>query len=111
MGNSARNLQFWSQGRAASVRIELPGVSGVPIERLSGRSGWIDLDYLRLGTDREISAVFEHLGSATKDLFFLVSILQVRARVVSFSVSLPNGTLHALIAGLVLIPRCAQVDG
>ena len=63
------------------------------------------------GTEREISANIEHQESATKDLCFLVSILQVRAKVVSFSVSFPNSTLHALIAFLVLIPRRASMDG
>src|SRR5271157_6025788 len=63
------------------------------------------------GTEREISANIEHQESATKDLCFLVSILQVRAKVVSFSVSFPNSTLHALIAFLVLIQRRASMDG
>jgi hypothetical protein len=60
---------------------------------------------------REISANIEHQESATKDLCFLVSILQVGAKVVSFSVSFPKSTLHALIAFLVLIPHRASVDG
>jgi hypothetical protein len=64
-----------------------------------------------LGTEREISAVFERLGSATKDLCFLVSILQVRAKIVSFSVSFPKSTLHALITFLVSIPRRVSMDG
>ena len=65
----------------------------------------------RAGTEREISANIEHQESATKDLCFLVSILQVRAKVVSFSVSFPKSTLHALIAFLVSIPRRASMDG
>jgi hypothetical protein len=64
-----------------------------------------------LGTEREISAVFERLGSATKDLCFLVSILQVRAKVVSFSVSFPKSALNASIAIIVWIPRRASMDG
>jgi hypothetical protein len=63
------------------------------------------------GTEREISAVFERLGSATKDLCFLVSILQVRAKVVSFSVSFPKNALNASIAIIVWIPRRASMDG
>ena len=55
------------------------------------------------GTEWEISANIEHQESATKDLCFLVSILQVCAKVVSFSVSFPKSTLHALIAFLVSI--------
>jgi len=62
------------------------------------------------GTEQEISAIFEHQESATKDLCFLVSILQVRAQVVSFSVSFPKSTLHALIAFFVSIPRRASMD-
>jgi len=65
---------------------------------------------LLAGTEQEISAIFEHQESATKDLCFLVSILQVRAKVVSFSVSFPKSTLHALIAFLVSIPRRASMD-
>jgi len=64
-----------------------------------------------IGTEREISAVLERLGSATKDLCFLVSILQVRAKVVSFSVSFPKSALNASIAIIVWIPRRASMDG
>jgi hypothetical protein len=67
-------------------------------------------DVLIVGTEQEISANIEHQENATKDLFFLVSILQVGAKVVSFSVSFPKSTLHALIAFLVSIPRCASMD-
>ena len=63
------------------------------------------------GTEREISANIQHQESATKDLWFLVSILQVRAKVVSFSVSFLKSTLHALIAFLVSIPRRVSMDG
>ena len=42
------------------------------------------------GTEQEISSSYEHLEGDTKDACFLVSILQVRARVVSFFVLLPQ---------------------
>ncbi len=61
--------------------------------------------------EQEISAVVERLGSTTKDLCFLVSILQVRAKVVSFSVSFPKSALNASIAFIIWIPRCAPMDG
>src|SRR5690242_16714780 len=37
--------------------------------------------------DQDFSAILEHLESATKDVSFLVSILYVRATIVSFCVS------------------------
>jgi hypothetical protein len=46
----------------------------------------------------------------TKDVCFLVSILQVRVRVVSFSVSFPKSTLHAWVSFLVSILRRAPMN-
>ncbi|MGO8901100.1 MAG: hypothetical protein ACLQU5_22500 [Isosphaeraceae bacterium] len=88
------------------------GRSGITASVIRGFGATHAIDVCRgSGTEREISANIEHQESATKDLCFLVSILQVRAKVVSFSVSFPKSTLHALIAFLVSIPRRASMDG
>ena len=62
------------------------------------------------GTEQEISSSFEHLEGDTKDVCFLVSIFQVRVRVVSFSVSFPKSTLHAWVSFLVSILRRAPMN-
>jgi hypothetical protein len=51
------------------------------------------------------------MESATKDISFLVSILQVCEQVVSFSVSFPKGAPNALMAFIVSIPRRASMQG
>src|SRR5271165_546696 len=61
------------------------------------------------GTEQEISSSFEHLEGDTKDVGFLVSILQVRVGVVS-SVSFPKSTLHAWVSFLVSILRRAPMN-
>ena len=61
------------------------------------------------GTEQEISSGFEHLEGDTKDVGFLVSILQVRVGVVS-SVSFPKSTLHAWVCFLVSILRRAPMN-
>jgi len=53
-------------------------------------TGFPTMTSLSGGTEQEISSNFGHLEGDTKDVCFLVSILQVRARVVSFSVLLPQ---------------------
>jgi hypothetical protein len=63
------------------------------------------------GTEREISAGREHLGSATNDLSLLGSMSEVGAKVVSVSVSFPKCTLHASIAFLIPIARHAAMVG
>ena len=62
-------------------------------------------------TDRENRASLDRLERTTKDVCFLVSILQVREQVVSFYVSFPESALNASIALIVSIPRHASMDG
>ena len=62
-------------------------------------------------TDRENRASLDRLERTTKDVCFLVSILQVREQVVSFYVSFPESALNASIALIVSIPRDASMDG
>ena len=58
-----------------------------------------------VGPSRKSAAISSIWRETPRNVCFLVSILQVRVRVVSFSVSFPKHTLHAWVSFLVSILR------
>ena len=63
-------------------------------------------------TDRENRASLDRLERTTKDVCFLVSILQVREQVVSFYVLLPRERTECILIALIVSTPChASMDG